>query len=57
MKRRRKHLLEGVPVSGVREERGLRPTVFCRWQKQSFEQGAVSAAQCHIRSGRKSISR
>ena len=37
----RKHLLEGVPVSDVCEEHGLRPTVFYRWQKQFFEQGAV----------------
>ena len=37
----RKHLLEGVPVSDVCEDHGLRPTVFYRWQKQFFEQGAV----------------
>ncbi len=37
----RKHLLEGVLVSDVCEEHGLRPTVFYRWQKQFFEQGAV----------------
>ena len=37
----RKHLLEGVPVSEVCEEHGLLPTVFYRWQKQFFEQGAV----------------
>ena len=37
----RKHLLEGMPVSDVCEDHGLRPTVFYRWQKQFFEQGAV----------------
>ncbi len=37
----RKHLLEGVPVSDVCDEHGLQPTVFYRWQKQLFEQGAV----------------
>ncbi len=36
----RKHLLEDVLVSDVCEENGLQPTVFYRWQKQLFEQGA-----------------
>jgi transposase-like protein len=37
----RKHLLEGIPVSNVCDEYDLQPTVFYRWQKQLFEQGAV----------------
>ena len=37
----RKHLLEGIPVLDVCDEYGLQPTVFYRWQKQLFEQGAV----------------
>ena len=37
----RKHLLEREPVSDVCDEYGLQPTVFYRWQKQLFEQGAV----------------
>ena len=37
----RKHLLEGVSVADVCDEYGLQPTVFYRWQKQLFEQGAV----------------
>ncbi len=37
----RQHLLEGKPVSDVCDEYGLQPTVFYRWQKQLFEQGAV----------------
>ena len=36
----RRHLLEGVPVSDLCEELGLKPTVFYRWQKQFFENGA-----------------
>lgn len=36
----RQHLLEGKPVSEVCDQHGLRPTVFYRWQKQLFEQGA-----------------
>ena len=37
----RKHLLERVPVSDVCDENRLQPTVFYRWQKQLFEQGAM----------------
>ena len=36
----RKHLLEKVPKSDICEKYELRPTVFYRWQKQFFEQGA-----------------
>jgi transposase len=43
----RKHLLEGVPVSDVCDEHGLQPTVFYRWQKQLFEQGAVVFRRPH----------
>jgi transposase-like protein len=37
----RKHLLEGVAVSDICDEHNLQPTVFYRWQKQLFEEGAV----------------
>ena len=36
----RKHLLEKIPISDICEQYELRPTVFYRWQKQFFEQGA-----------------
>jgi transposase-like protein len=36
----RRHLLDKLPVSTLREEVGLRPTVFYRWQKEFFENGA-----------------
>lgn len=36
----RKHLLEKIPISDICEQYELRPTVFYRWQKQLFEQGA-----------------
>lgn len=36
----RRHLIEKVPVSELCDEYGLQPTVFYRWQKQFFEQGA-----------------
>ena len=35
----RKHLLEGVVVSGICDEYGLQPTVFHRWQKQAHNCG------------------
>jgi transposase-like protein len=34
--------LDKVPVSDLCEELGLRPTVFYRWQKKFFENGAAS---------------
>jgi len=37
----RQHLLEGVAVSDICDEQELQPTVFYRWQKQLFEEGAV----------------
>lgn len=44
----RRHLLDKVPVSDLCEERGLQPTVFYRWQKEFFENGAA-AFQGHSR--------
>ena len=41
----RRHLLDKVPVSELCEELGLRPTVFYRWQKEFFENGAASFEQ------------
>src|SRR6266849_10014813 len=38
----RRHLLDKVPVSDLCEELGLRPTVFYRWQKECFENGAAA---------------
>jgi transposase-like protein len=38
----RRHLLEQVPVSELCEEHGLQPTVFYRWQKELFENGATA---------------
>ena len=38
----RKHFLEKVPVSTVCEQHGLNPTVFYRWQKEFFENGAAA---------------
>jgi transposase len=38
----RRHLLDKVPVSDLCEELGLQPTVFYRWQKVFFENGAAA---------------
>jgi len=45
----RRHLLEQEPVSKLCDEFGLQPTVFYRWQKEFFENGA-SAFQVKARS-------
>jgi transposase-like protein len=47
----RRHLLDKVPVSDLCEEHGLQPTVFYRWQKEFFENGA-SAFQSKERPAR-----
>jgi transposase-like protein len=38
----RRHLLEKEPVSQLCDELGLQPTVFYRWQKEFFENGATA---------------
>src|SRR5438105_13479107 len=38
----RRHLLEMEPVSKLCDELGLQPTVFYRWQKEFFENGAAA---------------
>ena len=41
----RRHLVDKVAVSDVCEEYGLNPTVFYRWQKVLFENGAAAFEQ------------
>src|SRR6266571_4977107 len=38
----RRHLLEATPVSTLCDELELQPTVFYRWQKEFFENGAAA---------------
>jgi len=38
----REHLVEKAPVSEVCDKHGLNPTVFYRWQKEFFENGAAA---------------
>jgi transposase len=41
----RQHLIERVPISELCDRQGLRPTVFYRWQKEFFENGAAAFQQ------------
>ena len=41
----RRHLLEQVPISELCDKHGLQPTVFYRWQKEFFENGAAAFGQ------------
>ena len=38
----RLHLLEKKPVSDLCDQYGLHPTLFYRWQKELFENGAAA---------------
>ena len=38
----KKHLLDEVPISSICDEYHLQPTVFYRWQKEFFENGAAA---------------
>ena len=38
----RRHLVDHVPISDLCDEYKLHPTVFYRWQKQFFDNGAAA---------------
>ena len=38
----KRHLIDHVPVSDLCDEYQLQPTVFYRWQKEFFENGAAA---------------
>jgi len=38
----KEHLVNGTAVSQICDENKLQPTVFYRWQRQFFEQGAAA---------------
>jgi len=38
----KEHLIDKAPVSEVCDKHGLNPTVFYRWQKEFFENGAAA---------------
>src|SRR5579871_1615025 len=41
----RRHLLEKEPISKLCDELGFQPTVFYRWLKEFFENGAAAFEQ------------
>lgn len=40
-----RHLQKKEPISTLSGEVGLQPAVFCRWQQESFENGAAAFEQ------------
>ena len=38
----KRHLVDKIPVSDVCDEQGLHPTMFYKWQKEFFENGAAA---------------
>jgi transposase len=47
----RRHLVDKVAVSNLCDEYGIHPTLFYRWQRDWFEQGAVVFDGARGRSG------
>jgi len=43
----KRHLVDRVPVSDLCDEYHLQPTVFYRWQKEFFENGAAAFEKKH----------
>jgi transposase len=37
-----RHLVDKEPISSLCDELALQPTVFCRWQKEFFDNGAAA---------------
>src|SRR5262245_29134603 len=52
----RRHLIDRVPVSDLRDQFQLRPTVFYTWQRQFFENGAT-AFECKDKSAEAELQR
>lgn len=38
----RRHLIDKIPVSDLCDKHGLHPTLFYKWQKEFFENGAAA---------------
>lgn len=38
----KRHLVDKVPISDLCDEHGLHPTLFYKWQKEFFENGATA---------------
>jgi len=44
----KKHLIDKVPLSDLCDQYGMHPTVFHRWQKAFFENGAKAFEKEHV---------
>lgn len=53
----RKHFLEKAPVSDLCDQHGLHPTMFYRWQKEFFENGAAAFKKETTRQERAALER
>ncbi|MDQ6957109.1 MAG: transposase [Mariprofundaceae bacterium] len=51
----REHLVEQIPISGVCDKHGVTPSMFYRWQKTLFEQGAPIFTQGKLASKEKQL--
>ncbi|NOX25794.1 MAG: transposase [Deltaproteobacteria bacterium] len=38
----KRHLIDKIPVSDICDQYNMKPTVFYRWQKEFFENGAAA---------------
>ncbi|ABA87797.1 DNA-binding protein of ISPca7 [Syntrophotalea carbinolica DSM 2380] len=45
----KRHLVDQIPVSDLCDEYQLQPTVFYRWQKEFFENGAAAFEKSNSR--------
>jgi len=52
----REHLVEKVSVPDVCDKHGIQPSVFYRWQKNLFENGAPAFASGRILTAEKKLS-
>jgi len=53
----KRHLIDKSPVSDICDQYNLQPTVFYRWQKEFFENGAAAFDKPKSRTERKSTKR
>ena len=45
----KRHLIDRIPISDLCDEYHLQPTVFYRWQKDFFENGAIALEKSNSR--------
>jgi len=50
----KRHLIDKVPVSDICDQNSLQPTVFYRWQKEFFENGAAAFQKTNNRKKKQS---